>query len=62
MLAAGVPIDLDRVSGVALTHLHADHCTGLEDYGFYWYYILGQRARLRHVQTLRSPKSSGTAR
>ena len=44
--AAGLPIDLDRISGVALTHLHADHCSGLEDYAYYSYYILGRRARL----------------
>jgi ribonuclease BN (tRNA processing enzyme) len=44
--AAGQPLDLDRVSGVALSHLHADHCSGLEDFGFYAYYALGRRARL----------------
>src|SRR3954471_4703112 len=43
---AGFPIDLDRVHGVALSHLHADHCSGLEDYGFYCYYALGRRASL----------------
>ena len=45
-LATGVVLDLDRVLGVALSHLHADHCSGLEDYGFYSYYALGRRARL----------------
>jgi ribonuclease BN (tRNA processing enzyme) len=45
-LAAGIPIDLDRVRGVALSHLHADHCSGLEDYGFYCHYALGRRAPL----------------
>ena len=44
--AAGIPLDLDRISGVALSHLHADHCSGLEDYGFYSYYALGRRARV----------------
>jgi ribonuclease BN (tRNA processing enzyme) len=44
--AAGIPFDLDRVSGVALSHLHADHCSGLEDYAFYCYYVLGRRARV----------------
>ncbi len=33
--AAGLPLDLDRVLAVAISHLHADHCSGLEDYGFY---------------------------
>jgi ribonuclease BN (tRNA processing enzyme) len=41
--ATGIPLDLDRVRGVALSHLHADHCSGLEDYGFYCYYVLGRR-------------------
>jgi ribonuclease BN (tRNA processing enzyme) len=44
--ATGIPLDLDRVRGVALSHLHADHCSGLEDYGFYSYYALGRRGLL----------------
>lgn len=44
--STGIPLDLDRVHGVALSHLHADHCSGLEDYGFYSYYALGRRAKL----------------
>src|SRR4051794_37079236 len=45
-LATGIPLDLDRVRGVALSHLHADHGSGLEDFGFYSYYALGRRASL----------------
>ncbi len=44
--AAGFPLDLDRISGVALSHLHADHCSGLEDFGYHAYYVLGRRARI----------------
>ncbi len=55
-LAAGIPLDLDRISGVALSHLHADHCSGLEDYGFYSYYALGRRAAI-----LRPPRGVGPA-
>jgi ribonuclease BN (tRNA processing enzyme) len=44
--AARLPLDLDRISGVVLSHLHADHCSGLEDYAFYSYFVLGRRARL----------------
>ena len=44
--AAGIPLDLDRISAVAVTHLHADHCCGLEDFGFYSFFALGRRARL----------------
>ncbi|MDR3635770.1 MAG: MBL fold metallo-hydrolase [Isosphaeraceae bacterium] len=42
--AAGRPFDLDRVRGVAVSHLHADHACGLEDFGFYSYFALGRRA------------------
>jgi ribonuclease BN (tRNA processing enzyme) len=44
--AAGIPLDLDRISAVAVSHLHADHCCGLEDVGFYSVIALGRRARL----------------
>jgi ribonuclease BN (tRNA processing enzyme) len=44
--AAGYPLDLDRISAVLLSHLHADHCSGLEDYGYYSYFALGRRARV----------------
>src|SRR3954468_3064250 len=44
--AAGLPFDLDRVEAVAVSHLHADHCSGLEDFGYYTYFALGRRARL----------------
>ena len=44
--AAGLPFDLDRVDAVAVSHLHADHCSGLEDFGYYTYFVLGRRARV----------------
>ncbi|SIO40102.1 Ribonuclease BN, tRNA processing enzyme [Singulisphaera sp. GP187] len=44
--AAGLPFDLDRVEAIAVSHLHADHCSGLEDFGYYTYFALGRRARL----------------
>ena len=44
--AAGISLDLDRIRGVALSHLHADHCCGLEDYGYYSFFALGRRAPL----------------
>jgi ribonuclease BN (tRNA processing enzyme) len=51
--AAGLPLDLDGVLGVALSHLHADHCCGLEDYGYYSHFALGRRARvLAHPEVL----------
>jgi len=44
--AAGQPLDLDGVLGVALSHLHADHCSGLEDFAYYCHFRLNRRARL----------------
>ena len=44
--AAGIPLDLDRISAAAVSHLHADHCCGLEDFGYYSLIALGRRARL----------------
>ena len=41
-----VPLDLDDVEAVALTHLHADHASGLEGLGFFSHFVLGRRARL----------------
>ena len=43
---AGLPLDLDRIHGVVLSHLHADHSSGLEDYSFYSSYIAKRKARL----------------
>jgi ribonuclease BN (tRNA processing enzyme) len=45
-VAAGISLDLDRIAGAAVSHLHADHCCGLEDFGYYNYFALGRRARL----------------
>jgi ribonuclease BN (tRNA processing enzyme) len=40
------PLDLDRVEGVALTHLHADHVSGLEGYGYFSFFVLKRRGRV----------------
>lgn len=47
-LTAGLPrpLDLDRVVGASVSHLHADHCCGLEDFGYYSFFALGRRATL----------------
>jgi ribonuclease BN (tRNA processing enzyme) len=44
--AAGIPLDLDCISAVAVSHLHADHCCGLEDLGYYSFFALGRPSRL----------------
>lgn len=36
----GISLDLDSIDGIALTHLHADHSSGLEGYSYYTHYML----------------------
>lgn len=45
-MRSGVAVDLDQVEAVALTHLHADHASGLEGLGFFSHFVLGRRARV----------------
>jgi ribonuclease BN (tRNA processing enzyme) len=47
-IAAGLPqgLDLDRIVAAAVSHLHADHCCGLEDFGYYSFFAFGRRAKL----------------
>jgi ribonuclease BN (tRNA processing enzyme) len=44
--ATGLPLSPDRVTGIALTHLHADHASGLEGFAYYSYFYLRRRLRL----------------
>jgi ribonuclease BN (tRNA processing enzyme) len=44
--SAGVNLDIAQVTAVALTHLHADHCSGLEGFGFFSRFNLERRAIL----------------
>ena len=44
--ALASPLDLDRIHAVAVSHLHADHCCGLEDFGYFSLFALGRRAKL----------------
>jgi ribonuclease BN (tRNA processing enzyme) len=39
-LSSGIDLDLSRLAGLALTHLHADHASGLEGLGYYFKYML----------------------
>ncbi len=47
------PLDIGHFTAAAVTHLHADHSCGLEDYGYFSYFALGRRAKL-----LMHPESS----
>jgi ribonuclease BN (tRNA processing enzyme) len=39
-LVSSIDLNLSRLVGVALTHLHADHASGLEGLGYYYKYVL----------------------
>ncbi len=41
--SSSVPLDVDRVAGVALTHLHADHSSGLEGLGYFSFFVLRRK-------------------
>lgn len=43
---AGVALDVGDFAAVVLTHLHADHSSGLEGLGYFAHFALGRRARL----------------
>lgn len=45
-LSSGVPLDVDRVSGLILTHLHADHSSGVEGLGYFSFFVLKRKMRL----------------
>lgn len=44
--AAGVEVDLGDLEATVLTHLHADHASGVEGLGYASFFALGRRARL----------------
>ncbi|MBX9680506.1 MAG: MBL fold metallo-hydrolase [Gemmataceae bacterium] len=43
---AGVPLPFERLRGVFLSHLHADHVSGLEGLAYYFAYVLGKKLPL----------------
>src|SRR5690349_10495711 len=52
--AAGLSLDVGDFSAIFLTHLHADHASGLEGFGFYSFFAVGRRARvLAHPEVSR---------
>jgi ribonuclease BN (tRNA processing enzyme) len=42
--AAGLTLDVGDFAAVLLSHLHADHASGLEGWGFYSFFALGRPA------------------
>jgi len=50
---AGVALDVPTFDAVVLTHLHADHSSGLEDFAYYAHFVLRRRPVLAaHPQVL----------
>ncbi|MDF1661444.1 MAG: MBL fold metallo-hydrolase [Planctomycetota bacterium] len=45
-LSSTIPIKEDRILGVALTHLHADHASGLESFAYFSFFALKQKLKL----------------
>ena len=45
-LSSGVELDVDRVAGLVLTHLHADHSSGVEGLGYFSFFVLRRKMRL----------------
>lgn len=43
---AGVALDVGALSGVVVTHLHADHASGLEGLGYFFHFALRRPAPL----------------
>jgi ribonuclease BN (tRNA processing enzyme) len=39
-------VDVQDVRGIAVTHLHADHASGLEGFAYYTHFVLGRRTPL----------------
>jgi ribonuclease BN (tRNA processing enzyme) len=52
---AGVPLDVDQFAAVVVTHLHADHSSGLEGLGFFLRFVHNRRLPLlTHPEVARS--------
>jgi ribonuclease BN (tRNA processing enzyme) len=39
-------LDVGSFDGVVVTHLHADHCSGLEGFGYFSYFVTGRKATI----------------
>lgn len=44
--STGGRVDVGDIDAVVLTHLHADHASGLEGFGYFSHFALGRRAKL----------------
>lgn len=46
LASTGGGVDVGDLDAVVITHLHADHCSGLEGLLYYSFFVLGRRTRL----------------
>ncbi|MBT3221187.1 MAG: MBL fold metallo-hydrolase [Proteobacteria bacterium] len=46
MFEANVDVDIGDIDAVVLTHLHADHCSGLEGFAYFAHFVLQRKVRL----------------
>ena len=60
--AAGIPLDLDRIHAAVVSHLHADHSCGLEDFGYYSFLRAGAAGSSAHASGGFRPRLERTAR
>lgn len=44
--SSGIPLDLEHITGVVLSHLHADHACGIEDFAYYSHFALHRHAHI----------------
>lgn len=44
--SGGTALDVGDFDAVLLTHLHADHASGLEGFGYFSHFVLGHKARI----------------
>ncbi|GIW87486.1 MAG: hypothetical protein KatS3mg108_1810 [Isosphaeraceae bacterium] len=57
--AAGIRLEVEELAGLVLTHIHADHASGVEGLGYYLRYIMGRRLPLLAHPTVADELWSG---
>ncbi|MBC8080847.1 MAG: ribonuclease Z [Gorillibacterium sp.] len=57
-----IGMELDRIDGILITHLHGDHVGGLEELAFRMKYIYGKKLRLLLPEALIEPIWENTLR
>jgi ribonuclease BN (tRNA processing enzyme) len=53
--AAGRPLRIDDIDDLILTHVHGDHCNGVECFGFYKLFVQKRRPRLWTIPEVSGP-------